>query len=67
MSVSSSSTYLKNVNTFSFRLHGRIPHLFSNLHHNGPSGNGSHIVNFKNKHLLKEDFGTSVNELHMVE
>jgi hypothetical protein len=37
------------------------------MHHNGPSGNDSSIGNFKNKHLLKEDFGTSVNELHMVE
>jgi hypothetical protein len=55
------------VDTFSFRLHGRIPHLFSNMHHDDPSDNGSRTENSKNKYLLKEDFGTSMNELHVLE
>jgi hypothetical protein len=36
------------------------------MYHYGPSDNGSRIENFK-KHLLKEDFGTSVNGLRTVE
>lgn len=31
------------------------------MYHNGPSGNGIRTENFNNIHLLKEDFGTSVD------
>jgi hypothetical protein len=40
--------------------------VFSNMYHHGPSDNGSRIENCNNKHLLKEDFSTSVNGLHAV-
>jgi hypothetical protein len=41
--------------------------IYAHVYHNGPSHNGSYIKNCNNKHLLKEDFGTSLNGLHMVE
>ena len=35
------------------------------MYHHGPSDD-SRVENFNNKHLLREDFGTSVNGLHTV-
>jgi hypothetical protein len=49
------------VDKFSFRLHGEISQksVFPNMYHDCPSDN-IRTENFNNEHLLKEDFGTSV-------
>jgi len=41
--------------------------VFKKMFHHGPSDNDSRVENFNNKHLLRDDFGTSVNGLHTVE